>query len=491
MKSLFRHYQILLLLPLVSGFFLNPKQPSVCRRFTLSQKMNTKRQYASIPPLSAMSSSIEDDRDRVQRRRSVGAILAASFLNLLGFTMAGPITPALGKHFNLPVGASFGSLTSAYPFGMLFGLFLWPSLSDRIGRKPIMALSLFGSGLGLVAQSQVIRMEASLGWFLAARALTGAFSGSSPISKAYLADIGYKYEKLPRYLALKDASATMAFIVGPVAGGLLYDLRGRWVNESTLLNTAASLSFTIGISAVASLLAAFFVGVFVKDVAKTKGKESQINEKIDDELEELVSCPLGRKMWTGVATVCVVSFLFHVGDSVFHAFFSALLRDGAGMGTKDIGWLYTLLACISFSVSTTGSSKILKSLGPVAACAIGLGFVGSGLFAFGLAAWPGFTAIQPQLGVLAAAAAIYYCGVPLYGPSIPTMLLRCVPSSKRGAIMGLDGAINTIGRIISPLLMGEVYRRMGAGAAFGIAGALVLVGMITTLFRGYVVKKNP
>ena len=141
-------------------------------------------------------------------------------------------------------------------------------------------------------------------------------------------------------------------------------------------------------------------------------------------------------------------------------------------------------------MSTTGSSWILKSFGPVAACALGLGFVGSGLGALGLAAWPGFTAMQPQFAVLAAAAAIYYCGVPLYGPSIPTMLLRCVPSSKRGAIMGLDGAINTVGRIISPLMMGEVYRRLGAGAAFGIAGSLVLVGMITTLFRRFVVMKD-
>jgi len=46
---------------------------------------------------------------------SIVALLASAFLNLLGFTMAGPITPALGQHFGLEVGASFGSLTSAYP----------------------------------------------------------------------------------------------------------------------------------------------------------------------------------------------------------------------------------------------------------------------------------------------------------------------------------------------------------------------------------------
>jgi len=45
--------------------------------------------------------------------KSVLALLAAAFLNLLGFTMTGPITPALAEHFNLEVGAKVGMLTSA------------------------------------------------------------------------------------------------------------------------------------------------------------------------------------------------------------------------------------------------------------------------------------------------------------------------------------------------------------------------------------------
>lgn len=476
-------------MPAVAGFV---GTSIVSRSNTISNELRIRTKSFPCPPVALQETavSVESTGPR-ERRRSVAAILIASFLNLLGFTMAGPITPALGKHFSLNVGVSFGSLTSAYPFGMLFGLFLWPRLSDKVGRKPIMTMSLLGSGVGLVLQSLVIRSNASLGAFLAARALTGTFAGSSPISKAYLADIGYKDGDLPRYLALRDAASTMAFIVGPVLGGVMYDIRGRAmrVSKPAVLNTAASLSFTIAISAVASLLAAVFVGTFVKDVAPTASNDEQMNDQIDDAGEELISCPLGRSMWTGVASVCLVSFLFNIGDSTFHAFFSALLRDGAGLGTRGIGILFTALACVSFTVSTTGTSWILKTFGPVAACALGMGFIGSGLLAFAAAAWPGI-AVQPQLAVLAAAAAIYYCGVPLYGPSVPTMLLRCVPSSKRGAIMGLDGAINTVGRIISPLMMGEIYRRFGAGAAFGLAGSLVLVGMGTALFRRFLVLRD-
>jgi MFS family permease len=89
--------------------------------------------------------------------------------------------------------------------------------------------SLFGSGFGLVAQAFVIQRNGSLGFYLAIRALAGTFAGSSPVSKAYLADdIEYRNGMLPRYLALRDAASTMAFIIGPlIMGGVMYDLRRR------------------------------------------------------------------------------------------------------------------------------------------------------------------------------------------------------------------------------------------------------------------------
>lgn len=294
----------------------------------------------------------------------------------------------------------------------------------------------------------------------------------------------------------------MAFIVGPMLGGILYDIRRRFIGgpadmaKTEIFNTAGSLAFVIGVSAAASLAAALSVGLLVSDVAKPQNKKKssdELDSSDDDEVvedEELVACPLGNQMWAGVASVCLVSFLFNIGDSTFHAFFSTLLRDGAGMGTKDIGLLYTMLACVSFTVSTTSSGWILKTFGPVATCSLGMGFIGTGLCALGLSAWAGSVVIQPHFGVLALAAGIYYCGVPLYGPTIPTMLLRCVPSHRRGAIMGLDGTINTIGRIISPLIMGDIYRRYNAGAAFGLAGLSVFLGVLTTLFRRFVVLRD-
>jgi Major Facilitator Superfamily len=138
---------------------------------------------------SQQSDSAHADSSTLNFNWSIAALLISAFLNLLGFTMAGPITPALGQHFGLTVGASFGSLTSAYPLGMLFGLFLWPSLSDRWGRPPVITFTLLGTGLGLAAQAYIVATNRSLWMFLVSRVITGSFAGSSPVSKAYLADV--------------------------------------------------------------------------------------------------------------------------------------------------------------------------------------------------------------------------------------------------------------------------------------------------------------
>ena len=160
------------------------------------------------------------------------------------------------------------------------------------------------------------------------------------MSKAYLADIGAKDGKLPRYLSLKDASSTLAFIMGPAAGGLLFDLRRKMIGASEslskaeVLDTSGSLAFVISITAAASILASLVAGLLVQESSVLRNKDGTIGnsspgrsngekrgntdtENLDE--DDLISCPLGRSLWAGVASVCLVSFCFNVGDSTFHA----------------------------------------------------------------------------------------------------------------------------------------------------------------------------
>ena len=129
--------------------------------------------------------------------------------------------------------------------------------------------------------------------------------------------------------------------MGPAAGGLLFDVRRRMVGASEelskaeVLDTSGSLAFVIAISSAASILASLLAGLLVEESSVLKNKATTMGDSTneetlyDDELatakmennaeEDIISCPLGRSLWAGVASVCLVSFCFNIGDSTFHA----------------------------------------------------------------------------------------------------------------------------------------------------------------------------
>jgi hypothetical protein len=341
--------------------------------------------------------------------------------------------------------------------------------------------------------------------FLLSRIGTGFFAGTGPVAKAYLADVGDETGKLATYLAWRDAASTLAFILGPLCGGLLFEFF-RFNNSvavatiPTLSRQSRALGYVIGTSAMGSFIAAMLILSFVnndknnnvndndndndndnnaaknmtdqtihndeKHATKAKAEAeaktthsttSNTNESTTATIitnnnnnsdYEIVSCPLGTNVWTGVATVCLISFLYHVADSTFFAFFPALLQNTLQLDAKQIGLVFTMLSSVTFLFSATSvSSRLIQSIGVVRTCALGLSAVGVGLGLLSLASTTVATAAVAASAtsstlmvggvpiLIFGAAAIYFSGVPLYGPTIPTMLLQCVPPHQRGTGM--------------------------------------------------------
>ena len=415
---------------------------------------------------------------------SVASVLLAAFLNLLGYTMTIPLGAALKTHFDLPMGASFGLISSAYPLGTLGAYFLWPQLSDTVGRKPVISLSLLGSGIGLALQCLSVQQGYGLRFFLGAKIFTGLCAGASPVAKAYLADVGAASGNLPRYMAWRDAANTLAFIMGPLIGGKLFMASG-------------SLSAVIGMTAAGSLAASALTAMFMAEVGDSKPEPARLAGKPASPpppAPGFVACPLGSRLVTAVATVCMVSALYNCGTATFNAIFAPLAQDLAGLDAGTIGLAYTMLASLSFAVSTTTSAAVQKRVGVVTTCFLGLSLVALGLSLVGLVAFLGGNlggALSPTLLIAFwAAACIYQIGVPLYTPTIPTMLLQCAPPHRRGALMGLDEACNTVARVCAPPLFLSLIAKHGLSACTSAAAAAVMLAAMIVVFRRWVVMRQ-
>eukprot|EP00633_Aureoumbra_lagunensis_P009721 CAMPEP_0197322282 /NCGR_PEP_ID=MMETSP0891-20130614/69149_1 /TAXON_ID=44058 ORGANISM="Aureoumbra lagunensis, Strain CCMP1510" /NCGR_SAMPLE_ID=MMETSP0891 /ASSEMBLY_ACC=CAM_ASM_000534 /LENGTH=395 /DNA_ID=CAMNT_0042814617 /DNA_START=278 /DNA_END=1465 /DNA_ORIENTATION=+ len=383
--------------------------------------------------------------------------------------MSGPVTPELANHFGLELGARIGMLTSAYPAGMFFGLLLWPSMSDVTGmRKPLLVASLTGSGIGLSLQALCLLLSWPLWTFLALRTLTGAFAGASPIAKAYLADVAQqrivnKEDDLPKFLAYREASATLAFIIGPALGGLLY-------------YSTSSLAAVVGITALASLAAAGVVHFTAQksQIATQTEEKEKIATTQNYETSAVLSCPLGTGLLASVASIVAISSLENAGSSTWDSFGAIVANQSFDWGPRAFGALLTGGACASLLVSTLVFPRIVKTFGLVPSAVSGLSLLGTGLIGIGLAH-------NPHDFILAAA--LYQLGKPLYAPTIPTLLLRCVPPRRRGLAMGIDSAANTAARTLAPIMLGIVLHDAGVRTCFAIAGGLVFTAAFIAAIR--------
>src|SRR5450432_580548 len=113
-------------------------------------------------------------------------------------------------------------------------------LSDRLGRRPVLLISLTGLGLDFLFMA----FAPSLGWLFVGRLISGATSGLFSTANAYVADVTPP-ERRARAFGWMGAAFTVGFLAGPAIGGLLgnYNLRLPFMAAAalTLINALYGL----------------------------------------------------------------------------------------------------------------------------------------------------------------------------------------------------------------------------------------------------------
>src|SRR5688572_20816129 len=74
-------------------------------------------------------------------RRALIVLLGVIFLNIAGFGLVIPLLPFFGQAFNAPAW-QITLLFSAFSVGQFIGEPLWGRLSDRVGRRPVLIVTI-------------------------------------------------------------------------------------------------------------------------------------------------------------------------------------------------------------------------------------------------------------------------------------------------------------------------------------------------------------
>src|SRR5262245_44592019 len=143
-----------------------------------------------------------------------GALWGCVLLDLIGFGIVLPILPLWAERFGARPG-TIGALVATYSAFQLVCAPFWGRLSDRVGRKPVLVVSLLGTAAG----SLLTGLASSLALLFVGRAIDGMSGASVAVAQAAVADLAEPAER-PRLLGLVGAAFGLGFVAGPALGAL-------------------------------------------------------------------------------------------------------------------------------------------------------------------------------------------------------------------------------------------------------------------------------
>jgi DHA1 family tetracycline resistance protein-like MFS transporter len=404
------------------------------------------------------------------KRRPIWIILFTILIDTLGIGILGPILPQLlgnpnSPHYLLGAGADvragyimFGFLVAVYPIMQFFATPILGQLSDRYGRKPVLALSLAGTSLGyaLFATGIVIR---NIPLLFVARALDGITGGNLSVAQASIADVT-KPEDRTKNFGLIGAAFGVGFIVGPFLGGVFAD-------PTVLPWFSASTPFWL-----AAILAA--------------ANTTQVLLQFDETNQHIRHVPMN--LLKGVAniarafrmpelrTIFLTSFFFNAGFGFFISFFGLFLISRFNFNEAKIGNFFAFVGVCAIFTQIVTTRRIAARFSEPQVLKFSLLGVSCVMFAYLLAPSPLW------LFVIAPISSTFN-GLSL--ANMGGLLSRSVAPQVQGEILGIGSSVAALANSLPPLLGGFFAASFAPSAPVLAAGLTMLCAwaLFLTLFR--------
>jgi MFS transporter, DHA1 family, tetracycline resistance protein len=188
------------------------------------------------------------------KNKPLFVIFFTVFLDLVGFSILGPLIPILladpgSSFYLLPKGFTvaqgyilMGFLLAVFPICQFFTAPILGQMSDKFGRKKLLIITITGSCIAsfIFAFSVLIK---NIPIMFLSRVVLGFTGGSLAVAMASIADVTKPQDRAKGF-GLIGAAFGLGGIIGPFLGGKLSDPAiVSWFNSSTPFFFAAILSF--------------------------------------------------------------------------------------------------------------------------------------------------------------------------------------------------------------------------------------------------------
>ena len=389
------------------------------------------------------------------RKASLLTLFLIVFIDLIGFGMVIPFLSFYAREYGAS-GIAVGAVVGIYSIMQFFFAPVWGRLSDRVGRRPILLISLTASFTGYL----LFAFSRSLGMLFLSRVIAGAGGGNIGTAQAYIADTTSPEERA-KGMGLIGAAFGLGFILGPPLSIFLAAFGARHHHHENLLPglMAAMLSLT-------ALVIAFIVLAESKPpgLVPRSGVPPQFDRRI------------WREMFSNRLLGSLIAALFLTLLAVAGMEISVTLhgRERFGFRPRDIGILFLFMGVIVTAIQGGLIGRLAKKLGEKL-----LVIIGAASFTLGLVLVPSIDRVP----LLYAVAFLIAIGQGLCYPSLTSLVSRVAPENERGSLLGFATAVGSLARFFGPIVAGVLWDLAGpegafyGGAVFSLCALVIAISM--------------
>jgi MFS transporter, DHA1 family, multidrug resistance protein len=359
---------------------------------------------------------------KTTNRRNLFILVFALLVVMLGFGMVIPIFPFLINKLGAS-GSALGILVATAALTeFLFGP-IWGSISDRVGRKPILMIGMFGYALAMFA----FGISNKIWMLLVFRALSGVLSSATiTTTMAYIGDSTSEKQR-GGGMGIIGAVGGAGTVIGPGIGGLL---------------AGGSLSTPFFVSALMALLSLLLVAILLPESLPVESRAPK-----GQKIQLIRFGELWRALTGPIGLLLLVAFLATFGTSNFESVFGLYMLKKLNYGPEQVGGILTLVGAIAligrglltgFVTEHWGETTVIKT-------SLIVGTVGFILLLLANT----YAAVLLTTG-------IFTCSITFLRPSIHSLTSKRTTVGQ-GTSMGLSNSFVSLGRIIGPIVAGIVF----------------------------------
>ncbi|MBC1318828.1 MFS transporter [Listeria welshimeri] len=381
--------------------------------------------------------------------------LIAVFLCGMGFSIIMPVVPFLVAPYvnnSSEQALMVTLLTSVYALCVFFAAPGLGALSDRFGRRPVLLLCFIGSAIGYF----IFGLGGALWVLFLGRIIEGITGGSISTLFAFFADITPQ-ENRTKYFGWVSAAAGAGAALGPAFGGFIAHF-----------GYAMPFFFGAAITLLNFLFGYFYMPESLKKEHRLKSIPLMRLNPFSQLLNILTIKNLGRLLISG--------FFIWVPNGSLQAVMSQFAIDSFSWKPVLIGMMFSIMGIQDILSQAFIMPKLLLKLTDKQIAIFGMI---AEIIGYTLIAASSIFAFAPLLII---GMFIFGFGDSIFGPSFNGMVSKSASASEQGRIQGGSQAIQSLARIIGPIIGGQIYITLGH-AAPAFMGIILIIAAVFILSK--------